>query len=98
MLGGEKGRKMNCSNVIQKNFLLMIRMTHRYLAVIKLKLNSQPRTNRAQVEILIQFSCWNKTISIVFGKTSETDDNSGLTTKLVTLLQVYEAINQCFMV
>ena len=28
------------------------------------------------------------TISIVFGKTRETDDNSGLTTKLVTLLQV----------
>ena len=36
---------------------------------------------------MIQFSCWNKTSSIVFGKTSETDDNSGLTTKLVTLLQ-----------
>ena len=34
---------MNGSNVIQKNFL-MIRMTHQYWAVIKLKLNSREQT------------------------------------------------------
>ena len=34
---------MNGSNVIQKNFL-MIRMTHLFDAVIKLKLNSREQT------------------------------------------------------